>query len=194
MLGHIFENLLEENKDKGAYYTPKEVVQFMCQEALLLYLQTHLGKQDGLVALVRHKDAGSNDSHNWVRKNAPRIEELLDNVKICDPAIGSGAFPMGLLQEIFWMKLALDWTLNDPAKFAAIKRQIIQDTIHGVDNDPGAIEIARLRCWLALVVDEIEPDPLPNLDYKIHCADSLVRIPARGTNKPRSHWDGGCTH
>jgi hypothetical protein len=174
MLGHIFENLLEENKDKGAYYTPKPVVQFMCQQSLLLYLKTHLGDQEGLEALIRQKDSGDNSKGNWIRENASRIEELLDKVTVCDPAIGSGAFPMGMLHEIFWIKLALDWTLNDPAKFAEIKRRIIEHTIHGVDLDAGAVEIARLRCWLSLVVDEVEPRPLPNLEFKIHCANSLI--------------------
>jgi len=174
MLGHIFENLLEENKDKGAFYTPKPVVQYMCQQSIMLYLKTHLGDQEGLEKLVRQKDSGDNTKDNWIRKNASRIEELLDTVTICDPAIGSGAFPMGILQEIFWIKLALDWTLNDPAKFAEIKRRIIEHTIHGVDLDAGAVEIARLRCWLSLVVDEVKPRPLPNLEFKIHCADSLV--------------------
>lgn len=174
MLGHIFENLLEENKDKGAYYTPKPVVQFMCQQSLLMYLKTHLGDQGGLETLVRQKDHGDNSKGNWIRQNASRIEELLDKVTICDPAIGSGAFPMGMLQEIFWIKLALDWTLNDPARFAEIKRRIIEHTIHGVDLDAGAVEIARLRCWLSLVVDEVEPRPLPNLEFKIHCANSLI--------------------
>jgi hypothetical protein len=174
MLGHIFESLLEENKDKGAYYTPKPVVQFMCQQSLLLYLKTRLGDREGLEKLVCQKDPGDNSKGNWIRENASRIEEQLDKVTICDPAIGSGAFPMGMLQEIFWIKLALDWTLNDPVKFAEIKRRIIEHSIHGVDLDPGAIEIARLRCWLSLVVDEVLPRPLPNLEFKIHCANSLI--------------------
>ena len=174
MLGHIFENLLEENKDKGAYYTPKPVVQFMCQQSLSLYLRTHLGEQDGIDKLIRDKDPGKNSKENWIRQNASRIEELLDNVTICDPAIGSGAFPIGMLHEIFWIKLALDWTLNEPSKFAKIKRRIIEHTIHGIDIDAGAVEIARLRCWLSLVVDEVNPSPLPNLEFKIYCANSLI--------------------
>ena len=73
MLGHIFENLLEENKDKGAYYTPKPVVQFMCQQSLLLYLKNHLGDQEGLEKLVRQKDPGDNSKGNWIRQNASQI-------------------------------------------------------------------------------------------------------------------------
>lgn len=171
MLGHIFENLLEDNKDKGAYYTPKAIVQYMCQQSLLQYLQQELGQHEALTRLVRFKDAGQgNDRDNWVKHNARKIEDLLDKVKICDPAIGSGAFPIGLLQEIYWIKLMLDWTLP-PAK---TKLQIIQNSIFGVDIDAGAVEISRLRFWLALVVDEEQPRPLPNLDYKIMQGDSLL--------------------
>ncbi|MFA7059702.1 MAG: Eco57I restriction-modification methylase domain-containing protein [Pedobacter sp.] len=171
MLGHIFENLLEDNKDKGAFYTPKAIVQYMCQQSLINYLQQHLGEHQEIVNLVRFKDAGSaTDKTNWVRQNAKHIEELLDSLKICDPAIGSGAFPIGLLQEIYWIKLTLDWTL-DPAE---TKLKIIQNSIYGVDIDAGAVEIARLRFWLSLIVDEDEPRPLPNLDYKIMQGDSLL--------------------
>ncbi|MGD9685465.1 MAG: DUF6577 family protein [Desulfobacter sp.] len=171
MLGHIFENLLEDNKDKGAFYTPKAIVQYMCQQSLINYLQQHLGEREEIVNLVRFKDAGSaTDKNNWIRQNAKRIEELLDSLKICDPAIGSGAFPIGLLQEIYWIKLTLDWTL-DPAD---TKLKIIQNSIYGVDIDAGAVEIARLRFWLSLIVDEDEPRPLPNLDYKIMQGDSLL--------------------
>ena len=91
-------------------------------------------------------------------------------MKICDPAIGSGAFPIGLLQEIYWTKLTLDCPLDR----AEAKRHIIQHSIYGVDIDAGAVEIARLRFWLALIVDEDEPRPLPNLDYKIMQGDSLL--------------------
>lgn len=171
MLGHVFENLLEDNKDKGAYYTPKAIVQYMCQQSLLHYLQTHLGVRPELESLVRSKDRGDEKAKdNWVLKNAKEIERLLDAVKICDPAIGSGAFPIGLLQEIYWIKLTLDWTLDR----AAAKRRIIQHSIYGVDVDAGAVEIARLRFWLALIVDEDQPSPLPNLDYKIMQGDSLL--------------------
>ena len=175
MLGHIFENLLEDNKDKGAYYTPKAIVSYMARQSLLHYLQTHLGENAELAVLLNEKDTAKHtDKDSFVRQNAKRIADLLDAVKICDPAIGSGAFPIGVLQEILWTRLTLNWELNTPEERAALKRRIIQNSIHGVDLDPGAVEIARLRFWLALVVDEDQPRPLPNLDYKIHRADSLI--------------------
>ncbi len=178
MLGHIFENLLEDNREKGAFYTPKLIVQYMCQEVLIQYLELHLGGDEAISKFIRYKDRGDeNDKHNFIRKNATKISLLLDNVKICDPAIGSGAFPMGLLQEIFHAKLALDWTLLD--KKGEIKRAIIQNSIYGVDKDKGAVDIARLRFWLSLIVDEDvekdkKPQPLPNFDYKIMQGDSLL--------------------
>lgn len=178
MLGHIFENLLEDNREKGAFYTPKLIVQYMCQEVLIQYLELHLGKDAAIEKFIRYKERGDeNDKHNFIRKNASKINDLLDAVKICDPAIGSGAFPMGLLQEIFHAKLALDWTLLD--KKGDVKRAIIQNSIYGVDNDKGAVDIARLRFWLSLIVDEDveegeKPQPLPNFDYKIMQGDSLL--------------------
>ncbi|MBK8712040.1 MAG: Eco57I restriction-modification methylase domain-containing protein [Niastella sp.] len=178
MLGHIFENLLEDNREKGAFYTPKLIVQYMCQEVLIQYLELHLGRDAAIEKFIRYKDRGDeNDKHNFIRKQASKISELLDAVKICDPAIGSGAFPMGLLQEIFHAKLALDWTLLD--KKGDVKRAIIQNSIYGVDKDKGAVDIARLRFWLSLIVDEDveegeKPQPLPNFDYKIMQGDSLL--------------------
>ena len=175
MLGHIFENLLEDNKDKGAFYTPKAIVSYMSRQSLFHYLQTHLGENKELETLLNEKDPTKHEGKDsFVARNRIEIVRLLDDVKICDPAIGSGAFPIGLLQEILWTRLALQPELNTPAERAKLKRRIIQHSIHGVDIDPGAIEIARLRFWLALVVDEDEPRPLPNLDYKIHRADSLI--------------------
>lgn len=179
MLGHIFENLLEENREKGAFYTPKEIVHYMCQESLIQYLRTHLPEctedespaTKALENFIRNGIVGErNDKKNFVVQQAKRIEKLLDKVKICDPAIGSGAFPMGMLQEIFKAKTALDLTLDH----AETKKQIIQNCIYGVDIENGAVEIARLRFWLALVVDEETPQPLPNLDYKIMQGNSLL--------------------
>jgi adenine-specific DNA-methyltransferase len=179
MLGHIFENLLEENREKGAFYTPKEIVHYMCQESLLQYLATHLPDccdnhshdYKALDDFVRKgKIENRDDPKNFIVNHARLIEEKLDAIKICDPAIGSGAFPMGLLQEILKMKSALDLTLDR----GKAKKDIIQNSIYGVDIDMGAVEIARLRFWLSLVVDESEPQPLPSLDYKIMQGNSLL--------------------
>ena len=100
------------------------------------------------------------------------IEQKLIDVKICDPAIGSGAFPMGLLRELFLCRSAIEPNIVEKA--ADIKRHIIQNNIYGVDIERGAVEIARLRFWLALIVEEKSPEVLPNLDFKIMQGNSLL--------------------
>ncbi|MBS0645917.1 MAG: Eco57I restriction-modification methylase domain-containing protein [Verrucomicrobia bacterium] len=175
MLGHIFENLLEENREKGTFYTPKEIVYYICHDSIIEYLVTQMPdvSRDDFEALVRHNkvvDAFTN------QKTAQRINDLLKAVKVCDPAIGSGAFPMGMMKEIFECRRLLYPYLktNEPFYPAIVKKEIIENNIYGVDIEAGATDIARLRFWLALVVDEIEPHPLPNLDYKIIQGNSLL--------------------
>ena len=169
MLGKIFENLLEDNKDKGAFYTPKEIVRYMCQESLIAYLDTNtsiasekirkfvLFPEEGVLEIPENK------------KN--KLLEALKEVKICDPAIGSGAFPMGLLNELLHCREVLSGEQYDRAE---IKKSIIQNNIYGVDIEKGAVDIARLRFWLSIVVDEETASPLPNLDYKIMQGNSLI--------------------
>lgn len=181
MLGHVFESLIEDNKAKGTFYTPKEVVHFMTQESLFLHLRIALGiaeghadEQKALMKLVREKEA----STAYVRRNASRINNLLDTLKICDPAIGSGAFPMGLLLEIFQMKAVLFGELAQQGlathfDAASVKEHIISNSIYGVDLDKGAIDIACLRFWLSLIVDIKIPRPLPNFDYTFMQGNSL---------------------
>lgn len=219
MLGHIFENLLEDNKDKGAYYTPKEIVHYMCQGSLIEYLTTWFerkgykitgytgldkpneprlfsvndGRKGQLILEDRNKYSANEIDRSLiekllkkqldeidktlVKKYAADFNDALDKIKICDPAIGSGAFPMGLLQEIFTAKETLytfEHGNTKGFKSSEIKQNIIQNSIYGVDIEKGAVDIARLRFWLSLVVDEAEPKALPNLDYKIVVGNSLI--------------------
>ena len=173
MLGKIFENLLEDNKDKGAFYTPKEIVRYMCQESLTAYLQT--GIEDAEVKVHIANFVKTNDVEELGGASselAMSIDQKLIDVKICDPAIGSGAFPMGLLRELYACRKSIEIFEEDNA--ADIKRHIFQNNIYGVDIEKGAVDIARLRFWLALIIDEKEPMPLPNLDFKIMQGNSLL--------------------
>lgn len=169
MLGKIFENLLEDNKDKGAFYTPKEIVRYMCQESLIAYLETNTSlAKDKIRQFVLYPEEGI----AYIPDNKkPKLLAALQEVKICDPAIGSGAFPMGLLNELLHCREVLSGEHYDRAE---IKKSIIQNNIYGVDIEKGAVDIARLRFWLSIVVDEETPSPLPNLDYKIMQGNSLV--------------------
>ena len=172
MLGKIFENLLEDNKDKGAFYTPKEIVRYMCQESLTAYLQTGIDDaeiKEHIANFVKTNDV--EELGGASSELAMSIDRKLIDVKICDPAIGSGAFPMGLLRELYSCRKSIEIFEEDNA--ADIKRHIIQNNIYGVDIEKGAVDIARLRFWLALIIDEKEPMPLPNLDFKIMQGNSL---------------------
>ena len=169
MLGKIFENLLEDNKDKGAFYTPKEIVRYMCQESLIAYLETNTSvAKDKIRKFVLSPEEGIVDIPE---NKKPKLLAALEEVKICDPAIGSGAFPMGLLNELLHCREVLSGEHYDRAE---IKKSIIQNNIYGVDIEKGAVDIARLRFWLSIVVDEETPSPLPNLDYKIMQGNSLI--------------------
>lgn len=167
MLGRIFENLLEDNKDKGAFYTPKEIVTYMCRESLIAYLQTDIEDETTKEAIRQFVT-----THQLQEHLPDNIDQRLKDVKICDPAIGSGAFPMGLLKELFQCRTALEGI--EQSKAAEIKKHIIQQNIYGVDIERGAVDIARLRFWLSLIVDEETPQALPNLDFKIMQGNSLL--------------------
>jgi type I restriction-modification system DNA methylase subunit len=243
MLGKVFENLLEvtDRKSKGAFYTPREIVHYMCQESLINYLDAQLNTQtveivpkdakqtslfseaqpaqlpltkqeyceriprQDLEVLIRQGEQFiENDEQSLqkerkvaqreqlttgyqfqvperVRALAVEVDAALAAVKICDPAIGSGAFPVGMMQEIVKVRGVLTTYLPDaldrtPYDF---KRHAIQSSIYGVDIDSGAVDIAKLRLWLSLVVDEEDFEsikPLPNLDYKIVCGNSLLSV------------------
>ena len=243
MLGKVFENLIEENRRKGlgAFYTPREIVHYMCQESLINYLDTalnhplkpfgaaapqadatpplfvdsdeapieKLGQQEFLEPntriLVPRADlaewigqseqfahyataiaAGTKGDHYpkppaAIRQYAREIDALLRDITVCDPAVGSGAFLVGMMNEIVRARLALTPYFTDIAERSAyhFKRRAIQHSLYGVDIDAGAVEIAKLRLWLSLVVDEEDVQqikPLPNLDYKIVVGHSLLGV------------------
>jgi type I restriction-modification system DNA methylase subunit len=203
MLGKVFENLIEENRRKGlgAYYTPREIVHYMCQESLINYLDTTLNPESSVVpradieALIRegemaaHYEADRTQKERWIPRRLPKtvekhartLDDALKSITVCDPAIGSGAFPVGMMTEIVRARIALTPYFNDitdrtPYLF---KRHAIHHSIYGADIDSGAVEIAKLRLWLSLVVDEDDVSqvkPLPNLDYKIVGGDSLMGV------------------
>lgn len=193
MLGRIFENLLAEvssetgdqaRKARGAFYTPRRIVDFMCRESLKGYLESKFPDDSNfehrLYQLVdaRERDFQDQD-HNWRRDLKPykaRLLEALDDLKVLDPACGSGAFPIGMMQLLLQVYGRLDPRLDH----YKTKLAVIEKNIFGVDREPMAVEISRLRAWLALVVeqdsDKSRFSPLPNLDFKFVCANSLVGL------------------
>lgn len=200
MLGKVFENLLEvkDRKSKGTYYTPREIVHYMCQESLANYLVTELeGKasKEDVETLVQIGEAAvehdtrvteigeETETYSYklppnIRQNAKLIDDALANIRVCDPAVGSGAFLVGMMTEIIRVRNTISsYFVDGDRSIYEFKHHAIQHSLYGVDIDPGATEIAKLRLWLSLIVDEQDIKkikPLPNLDYKIMQGNSLL--------------------
>lgn len=191
------------NKHYGVYYTPREVVHYMCQESLANFLATELaGKvsKEDIDILIKYGDTAIEHDAAYVEKkalninykgrynkpklpgvictNAKLIDDSLATICVCDPAVGSGAFPVGMMTEIVRSRSVLSAYISDPTRsIYDLKRHCIHNSLYGVDIDPGAVEIAKLRLWLSLVVEEEDIKrikPLPNLEYKIMQGNSLL--------------------
>ena len=273
MLGRIFENLLAEidpdsgetaRKATGSFYTPREIVNYMVDESLLIYLKSKLqtetvgfqafgeaqttlfgnemrvqqafempisnnrwqGKTDALETELRRLFSYSNNENSFNETETEILIKAIDNCKILDPACGSGAFPIGVLQRLVHLLGKLDaddkkwkeWlkrkAINDTEKAydkgdlsqrdirllqisEAFEKDssdfgrklfLIENCIYGVDIQPIAAEISKLRCFLTLIVDDTIDEnkanrgvnPLPNLEFKFVTADALLRLPASG--------------
>ena len=203
MLGKVFENLLDvtDRKSKGTYYTPREIVHYMCQESLTNHLATELNDRVSKTdietlmkhgeSVVEHESRVVNEGRETgryafklperIRANAPLIDEKLAHVRTCDPAVGSGAFVVGMMNETVRIRNALTPHIGDTGARSPyhFKRHAIQHCLYGVDLDSGAVEIAKLRLWLSLIVDEEQREsiqPLPNLDYKMIQGNSLLGV------------------
>lgn len=175
MLGKVFEELVTGRHESGSYYTPRQIVSFMCREALKHYLEKYADTE----AAAHFVDEG--DAKGL--ENPERVLEALKNVRVCDPACGSGAYLLGMMQELVRLRGALfvSQRIGDDSAYK-IKRSIIENNLYGVDKDPFAVQIAALRLWLSLAIDSQKPQPLPNLDFKIGCGDSLI-APAPSENE-----------
>lgn len=190
MLGRIFENLLAEQnpetgesarKATGSFYTPREIVDYMVEQSIAQYLKAKLAIpsiEEAIEEMVHTNQVDDLEEH------LERITQELDNIKILDPACGSGAYPIGVLQKLIALKQEI-WRARNPKKQldqALVYKQkltTIQKSIYGVDIQPMAVELSRLRCWLSLVVDEHQDNikPLPNLDFKFVCANAMFDVP-----------------
>ena len=190
MLGYIFENLLPENlrKKHGAHYTPKEIVEYICKKSLSEYLKTNIDKKylkeiDNLIGYSRFPDEtirlaeNKTLNLNFDKEFLLEIDLLLENIKICDPAVGSGAFILGILNFIVNIKkITFYFSKNRILKnLYEVKRNLIENNLFGIDIDYGAIETCKLRLWLSLTIDEEDiVKPLPNLDFRIIQGNSLI--------------------
>ncbi len=224
MLGKVFENLLDvkDRKSKGAFYTPREIVHYMCQETLINHLITKTGLPESDVRdfilygdLMKDEDTTKNaregnkdllissniyDPKTGVNR-LKELDDILANVKVADLAVGSGAFPLGMLNEIVKARetlsayMAIGMNNFQKKSFYAYDRKsydlkvnTIKNCIFACDIEPSAVDIAKLRLWLSIVIDDeiaddagngefdahTKPRPLPNLDCNIICGNSLI--------------------
>ena len=224
MLGKVFENLLDvkDRKSKGAFYTPREIVHYMCQETLINHLITKTGLPESDVRdfilygdLMKDedttKDAREGNKDLLISSNIydpktgvnrlKELDDILANVKVADLAVGSGAFPLGMLNEIVKARetlsayMAIGMNNFQKKSFYAYDRKpydlkvnTIKNCIFACDIEPSAVDIAKLRLWLSIVIDDeiaddagngefdahTKPRPLPNLDCNIICGNSLI--------------------
>jgi len=216
MLGKVFESLilqLEKDPEKdlrkltGSYYTPRPIVHFMCQEAMKEYLVGELagGDEDQTAAkqkigeLLSLPPADHLDDEQISRLDqlfsaaeAQSLRQSILDCRVCDPAVGSGAFPVGMLHEMVGPAGRLDARLHGREVLRRrnydydLKKQIVESCLYGVDIQEQAVRLCELRLWLSLVVDyEIEctkpfaqaireVPSLPNLSYRIVRGDSLL--------------------
>ena len=169
MLGKVFEELVTGRHESGSYYTPRGIVSFMGREALKGYLEQN-EKAEAIAQFVDEGDAAG-------LGNPEQVLAALREVRICDPACGSGAYLLGMMQELLRLREALFIAkARDHDSIFRRKLEIIENNLYGVDKDLFAVNITMLRLWLSLIIEfEGEtPPPLPNLNYKIGCGDSLA--------------------
>ena len=179
MLGKIFESLLD-TKDRsalGAFYTPREIVHFMCEESLAARLSKTLNLDyDSILNYVRYGDALKET--DFIKEFAEDIDQCVSQFTIVDPAVGSGAFLVGMLNQIVKLRTNLLQYTNKSFTKYELKLQTIQNSLYGVDLEYDAVEIAKLRLWLSLIVDQetngLAPKPLPNLNFHLRVGNSLV--------------------
>ena len=239
LLGQVFENLLgvynsetevAARKTTGSYYTPRQIVDYMVDEALIAYFLQKVTPGDGdtkfleerlrddLLAYDQLGEADKSDDHLIYEDEIEPMIQAIDELEILDPAVGSGAFPMGILNKLVLILKKLDpenkrWkerqvekaeTIPDPqsreAALAGIdqvfseanqynnygrKLYLIQNCIYGVDIQPIAITIAKLRFFISLVIEQKSDSdksknygirPLPNLETKFVAANTLIGL------------------
>ncbi|MCM1399372.1 MAG: Eco57I restriction-modification methylase domain-containing protein [Clostridium sp.] len=236
MLGKVFENLLDvkDRKSKGAFYTPREIVHYMCQETLISHLTGKTGiseeairdfilygeymRDEDTIKTIKVSDSNGKNHYEFdkekdlliseeilsFKENVNRLKELDDllaNIKVADLAVGSGAFPLGMLNEIVKARQVLTEYMTigmngfEKKSFITygrkpydLKVNTIKNCIFACDIEPSAVDIAKLRLWLSIVIDDeitedagdskfdihTKPRQLPNLDCNIVCGNSLI--------------------
>ncbi|CAN5797583.1 hypothetical protein BH20VER1_BH20VER1_00630 [soil metagenome] len=223
MLGRIFEELVltgedsesggkSRRHDTGSHYTPRPIVRYLCRDSLAAWLadrppfNSHSEPRASVDSLLALDASVGLDDKTWEKlrelltaEEAGTALDVLSDLRACDPAVGSGAFPLGLLHELLNLARLFDSRARgkdpadtDPDWLYDTKKRLIERCLYGVDIQEEALEICKLRLWLSLMVDHqvgVDPDqcdrrsfasalkklePLPNLEFKIRRANALI--------------------
>lgn len=197
-----------ERKRTGSFYTPRRIVEFMVDQSLVEYFKTKTSIEDKKLNAVVSYDLTDDAEYPLNQEEKKQIIDAIESLKILDPACGSGAYPIGALQKIVYILQQADpdctmWLDKKLQGVPALYKQkiinevkqnpfdytrkldVIKNSIFGVDIQPIAVDVSRLRCFLTLVVEsEIDDnkqnrgiEPLPNLDFKFVCANTLIPLP-----------------
>ncbi|MBP9715064.1 MAG: Eco57I restriction-modification methylase domain-containing protein [Candidatus Pacebacteria bacterium] len=201
-----------ERNRTGSFYTPRPIVEYMVDQSLIEYLKIKTKIDDKKISALISYDSIDDAEHPLNNEEKQEIINAVESLKILDPACGSGAYPIGALQKIVYILQRVDpdcklWLeqrlkgvqelykqkiMNDnlslPFNYTR-KLDIIRNSIFGVDIQPIAVDVSRLRCFLTLVVESEIDDtksnrgiiPLPNLDFKFICANSLIPAPEQAS-------------
>lgn len=195
MLGRIFENLLAEinpetgesaRKSTGSFYTPREIVDYMVDSSILEFLKSKTGADEAKLKALISWGQADDDEHPLTDSEKQKVVNALAGLTILDPACGSGAFPIGILQKVVYILQQADpraeiWLENQLKNITSpeLKRDIqekyesenydwlrkygvIRETIFGIDIQTIATEISKLRCFLTLIIEEEVDDEKPN--------------------------------
>ncbi|NLM00255.1 MAG: N-6 DNA methylase, partial [Treponema sp.] len=190
LLGKVFENLLgtynPETKDtarksSGSFYTPRTVVNFMIDEALKNYLLENVAEMNAKQIAKLFDD----NEIIYDENNADKVVNAIKSITVLDPACGSGAFPMGMLQRmVHLIQKSTDFNGDDEAIYQ-LKLELIENCLYGVDIQPIAVQICKLRFFISLICEQTKTgskednygfNPLPNLETKFVAADSLIGL------------------
>ncbi len=193
LLGTVLENMLPELErgEKGTFYTPVSEISFICRKAI----QAWLGLEDRVDASGKKLVDGLDEYIKGLKERRSEAEirefrEKLLNVKVCDPAVGSGGFLVVMMQTIISLIQEVEEAVGWRADPAMYKSRILPN-LYGFDIEPEAVEIARLRLWLSLIVDQKDPEPLPNLDLNIMVTSDSLSLPAGGQSIMDQYYSSG---
>ncbi len=190
LLGYGYEELIADQHGQGAYYTHPTEVNLMCRQSLWAYLENRCPEvSNDCIGRLLYSEL--DEEHSLSEEHALMLYKALHEVTVVDPALGSGTFPVAMMKHLFLAQTSLGEILSSYLEYEslisqkvltdhhdafALKLHIIERSIYGCDIDYFAVQIAKLRFWIELMVDCEQPEALPNFDCKLVVGDALVSV------------------